>query len=213
MLIMYSCWLVVGVPMETADDVADHLHLVLWSKMQFLKNRLFLPHCSSSWLVVEYVLEVPTLQALNALVVHPDWVEGLPPLLVLVKDQVIQLLDILKFILESGTGHPFRNFWFRGVDRDLERAELGGIQHSAEHNITGGVVLPFLAVFPHHLLEHVHLPGNLLRGITCTNIVDASYDHNLHPIRHVVVVFHKSRGHVTHSTPDNRVDVEVNHIL
>ena len=82
---MYSCWLIVGVPMETADDVADHLHLVLWGQMEFLEDCLFSPHCSSSWLVVEDMLPVPTLQALNALVVHPDWVEGLPPLLVFIK--------------------------------------------------------------------------------------------------------------------------------
>ena len=101
---MYSCWLIVGVPTEAADYVADHLHLVLWGQMEFLENCLFPPHWSSSWLVVKDMLEVPTLQALNALVVHPDWVEGLPPLLVFIKDQVIQFLDILKFILESGTG-------------------------------------------------------------------------------------------------------------
>ena len=72
MLIMYSCWLIVGVPTEAADYVADHLHLVLWGQMEFLENCLFPPHWSSSWLIVKDMLEVPTLQALNALVVHPD---------------------------------------------------------------------------------------------------------------------------------------------
>ena len=76
---MYSCWLIVGVPTEAADYVADHLHLVLWGQMEFLEDCLFSPHWSSSWLVVEDMLPVPTLQALNALVVHPDWVEGQPP--------------------------------------------------------------------------------------------------------------------------------------
>ena len=128
---MYSCWLIVGVPTEAADYVADHLHLVLWSKMQFLKNRLFLPHCSSTWLVVEYVLEVPTLQALNALVVHPDWVEGLPPLLVLVKDQVIQLLDLF---LKVGLGTHSAISGSGGLTGTLREQNLGA--YSTVQNTT-----------------------------------------------------------------------------
>ena len=86
---MYSCWLIVGVPTETAGNVADHLHLVLWCQMQFLEDCLFPPNRGRSWLIVKDVLVVPRLQALYALVVHPDRVEGLPPLLILVQDQVI----------------------------------------------------------------------------------------------------------------------------
>ena len=107
MLVLSST--VLGIPLEAAADVADHLHLVLHSQVQLFENLFLLPNSCSSCLVIKTMLEHSRFEAFDPHIVQPHWDELLPSLFVLADDEVIQLPCLEVPVVEGGCRDPLSN--------------------------------------------------------------------------------------------------------